>query len=567
MSFSFKRQAIIAFVGLALLVASLIATAGMGIAGVSQGAATRTSSGSTYVEAAIGAPHFVNPLLATSDTDTDLTHLVFSGLTRVGITGTIVPDMASEWQVQPGGLVYTFTLKTDLKWHDGQPITSDDVVATLGFLRAPDFTGNSVLAARWHDVTVDAPSLYTVRLTLKAPNAAFLQFTTLGILPKHIWGSVKPAEMTASDLNTAPVGSGLWRYSLPVSSGRGKTNGTPVPGEVSASEGVLLEPNPDYPAPNPGIARIWFRLYPTFGAALDGFRLGEVHGLGHIPAERMADVEAISGVTLHKQGMARYTMLLLNVRSPLFDKVETRQAIELAIDKETLVSKALDGLERPLQSPILPESWAYDTSLKARDYNPDRARQLLDSAGWTVGSNGMRVRNGITMTISLAANNESPASVVAARQIASYLQAVGIDAQLALVGRNALLGDYLGPRAFQMVLAGWEASGADPDVFAYWHSSKANIPGGLNFSGWNKEEADRALQAALITQDRAERTKQYLAFQQVFYAEVPSIILYGPLYAYATRTPAQDVTLPHTDMLSPASRFDTLQGWSIFTGR
>jgi peptide/nickel transport system substrate-binding protein len=568
MFFSFRKQAIAAVVGFGLLLGVLVvmATAGANSTGVAQ--SNPTGPGSTYVEAVVGAPRFVNPLLASSDTDTDLVHLVFSGLTRVDAKGNIIPDLASAWQISPDGLVYTFTLKPDLKWHDGKPLASDDVAATLSLLRASDFPGDPALVARWRDVTLETPSSQVVRFKLPTANASFLQYTTLGILPKHLWSSVKPAEIALSNLNQAPVGSGAWRYVRAQSAGgQDSPEGTPMSGGLAPEEGVLLEPNPDLPPSNSRIARIWFRLYPTFGAALTGFKMGEAHGLGHIPADRMAEVESVPDVAIHTQPLARYTMLIMNVRSPLFDKVETRRAIELAIDREALVAQSLDGLGRPLQSPILPESWAYDPSLKAREYNPTEARRLLDSAGWPLGAGGVRVHEGLTLTVALAANMEIASNVTAARQIADYLKDVGIDAQLALVGREALLRDYLGPRAFQMVLAGWEAVGADPDLFQYWHSSRSNVADGLNFAGWMNPQADAALQSALLTQDQAERARQYAAFQQAFYADVPSVILYGSLYAYATRSPATGVTLPPTAMLTPAYRFDTLPGWSIAGSR
>ncbi|HKP52565.1 MAG TPA: ABC transporter substrate-binding protein [Chloroflexia bacterium] len=568
MFFSFRKQAVTALAGLALIIAALAITASANVPGLSPSAPAAT--GSTYVEAVVGAPRFVNPLLSMSDTDTDLAHLVFSGLTRVDSEGNIALDMASEWQVSPDGRVYTFTLKPDLKWHDGKPVTSDDLIATFGLLRALDFPGDPALVARWRDITVEAPSLQAVRFTLLAPNASFLQFTTLGMLPKHLWSSVKPAEMVSSDLNQSPVGSGPWRYVRDEALSPGAASnrqGTPVPGGISPAEGVLLERNRDLTSTNSRIARLWFRIYPTFGAALSGFKMGEAHGLGHIPSDRVGEVEAVPGVTLHKESLARYTMLILNLRSPLFDKVETRKAVELAIDREALIAGGLGGLGRPLESPILPGSWAHDPSIKVRGYDPAEARRLLDSAGWKLGAGGVRVRDGVTLTVALAANKELPANVEVAEQITGYLKAVGIDAQLALVGRDALLREYLNPRAFHIVLAGWEANGADPDVFQYWHSSQANVQGGLNFSGWSNAQADEALQGALLTQDKEERTKRYLSFQQAFYADVPSVILYSPLYTYATRSPAMGVTLPSTDIVSPAARFDTFQGWSLAGSR
>ncbi|HYP41218.1 MAG TPA: peptide ABC transporter substrate-binding protein [Chloroflexia bacterium] len=564
MPVSFRPQAIIALCGLALL--AIILWTGSG----AYSSVPASQSGETYVEAMVGAPRYINPLLAASDSDKDLTHLIFSGLTRVDEHGEIVPDLASGWEVSPNGQVYTFTLKPGLRWHDGQPLTADDVLFTLRLLQAPDFPGDSTLAQPWRTVAIDAPTRQTLRLTLPAPNAAFLQHTTLGILPSHLWSSVKVSEMQLSDLNLYPTGAGPWRNvarrpTLSDAPGLGEDlPGTPVPGSVPLSEGMILEPNPYHvPTAQRNVSRIWFRLYPTFGAALTGFRMGEAHGLGHIPVDSLAEVQGIEGVTLHKQALARYSMLILNARSPLLDRVETRQALYLAIDRQAIASdSAIDGTSA--HGPVLPQSWAYDPTLPLHGYNPQEAQRLLDSAGWAAsGPGGLRVRDGVTLTLVLAANQDVPANVVVAQKIEGYLRQVGVDVKLALVSRDRLLRDYLGPRSYHMALASWEAQGADPDVFQYWHSSQANVEGGLNFSGWANPQADEALQAARLTSDKAARKGHYATFQKVFQQEIPAVVLYTPRYTYATRPPAQGVTLPTTEMLDPSYRFDTLRYWSI----
>lgn len=561
MTLSFRPQAILAGVGLALMLALLL---------FAQGAATTeppTRQADTYVEAMLGAPRFVNPLLATSDTDRDLTHLVYSGLARVDASGKLVPDLASRWDASPDARVYTFTLKPDLKWHDGEVLTADDVLFTVEQLRKPDFPGDPLLARPWKEVKVAAPDRETVVFELPASNATFLQHTTLGILPRHLWGDPRAGSLTTSELNRAPIGSGPWRYvrgpaaSAEASGPSDVQEPTPAP-LSTGGEGVLLERNPDMAGDGSGFSRIWFRLYPTFGAALTGLRLGEVHGIGHILPEQLADVEAVEGVQIYRQNLARYTMLMLNMRSPLFDRTETRQAFELAIDREALVRDSLGGMAVPLASPILPNSWAYDASLASPGYDPAKARQLLDAAGWKAGADGVRVRDGVTMTVVLAANADVPSNVAVAEQLSRFLRAVGVDVKLAPVSREALLRDYLGPRAFHMAVAGWEAEGTDPDIWPYWHSSQANITGGLNFSGWSNPEADKALDAARSLTSSDVRASNYATFQKAFAADVPAVVLYTPLYVYATRSSA-GVHLPTADLLSPAQRFDTMGDWTL----
>src|SRR5918911_2714319 len=184
MSVAFRAQAVASLIGLGLLVVTLIAWA-------ADGNPQPARRGGTFVEAMIGSPRYVNPLLASSETDLDLTHLVFSGLTRIDDRGNIVPDLASGWQVSPDARTYTFTLRPDLRWHDGQSLTAEDVVFTLDLVRDKDFPGDPALAAPWRDVRVDAPTQQTVRFTLPAPDASFMQLTTLGVLPRHLWSDVK----------------------------------------------------------------------------------------------------------------------------------------------------------------------------------------------------------------------------------------------------------------------------------------------------------------------------------------------------------------------------------------
>lgn len=551
---SFRVEAVVTLLGLALVLGVLAF-------GATPGSTSSQASSPTYVEAMVGAPRLVNPLLASSDTDVDLTHLVFSGLARIDRTGNIVPDLASGWDVSADGRVYTFTLQPNLRWQDGKPLTAGDVKFTVGLVQSKDFQGNLDIASVWRGVQVDTLSDSIVRLTLPKSDASFLQYATLGLLPQHLWSVVEVADLASSELNRNPVGSGRWRFAGPAGTdtGEGGVPSTLTP-TAQTAPGVLLEPNPYGPGTGTSFSHIWFRPYPSFGAALTGFQLGEVHGLGHIPADRMDEVRAVPGATLHEQTLARYAMLIINTRSPLFDSVQTRQAIEFAVDKNALAQLAYG---RAADSPVLPHSWAYAKPDKPRDNDPSEARRLLDSAGWLVGPDGVRTRNGQRLSVVLAGNKDQPSNLEVAQELQRDLKAVGIDLQLAMVSRDALLKDYLAPRSYHLALVNWAAAGADPDLYAYWHSSQNTS--GVDFSGWINASADSALEGGLHVADKAVRTRLYGEFQTAFAQDVPGIILYCPLYAYATRQPASNVSLPQADLLTPAQRFDTMADWTLRT--
>ena len=259
MRFSFKPQAIAGLLGVAILLVILV----MGAQARPGGAGTQTT-GQTYVEAMIGSPHLVNPLLASSDTDLDLTHLVYSGLSRVDTQGKIVPDLASGWTVNSDSTVFTFTLKPNLRWQDGTPLTVSDVAFTIGLLQSADFPGDPALAVPWHGVEMTATTGSALVLRLPAPNASFVQYTTLGILPRHLWESIKPSDIAKSQLNLSPVGSGPWRYaqiSLPASQVEGAATVTATVQSVAtpAAGGVLLIPN--------SFAPPWFGTRPPSSSA------------------------------------------------------------------------------------------------------------------------------------------------------------------------------------------------------------------------------------------------------------------------------------------------------------
>src|SRR5215203_7195102 len=176
MQSSFKPQAAAGLIGVVLLLALLV----MGAQAGSTNNRNQESASDTYVEAMVGVPRWVNPLLAVSDTDRDLAHLIFSGLSRVDENGELVGDLASGWQASPDSTVFTYTLRPNLVWHDGEPVTTGDVLFTIGLLQSEDFPGDPALALPWKNVLVSSPSDNAIAFKLSSPDASFPQYTTLG---------------------------------------------------------------------------------------------------------------------------------------------------------------------------------------------------------------------------------------------------------------------------------------------------------------------------------------------------------------------------------------------------
>jgi peptide/nickel transport system substrate-binding protein len=549
---SFRLQIAAALAGLLIIGALLLRTTAISPAAVAP------VPGGTFVEGVVGVPRQINPLLAGSPAERDLAGLIFAGLTRLGADGKIAPDLASTWQVSPDERQYTFFLRQDARWSDGEPVTAEDVLFTVGLLQASDFPGDPTLASLWRAVTVTRLDRMSVRFNLTQPYSPFLQYTTQGLLPAHLLRDLPPARIATADFNAAPVGAGRWCIAPCLRTVR-VTPGMAAGPTPDADRGLVLEPNPYTPPPL--LSRLWFRFYPTPGALLTAFDQGEVDGLGSVEPEAVAGLRGRTDVRLYSAELPATEMILLNLRLPLFDRRETRQALLLGLDRAALLAQAVSGQGQVADSPILPSSWAHTAVLGAYAYDPATAAARLNAAGWQLADGGERRREGVPLRFTLVYAADSPAMAALAQGIARQWARLGVTATPQAVPRDRLLPDYLVPRAFEAVLVGWRGAANDPDAYQLWHSTQTTTPG-LNFTGFRNDRADRALEQGRQTLKQKDRAGFYATFQQVFGEEVPALMLYYPRYTYAVSTRVQGVTLPQA-LFDPSGRFQSLTNWYV----
>jgi peptide/nickel transport system substrate-binding protein len=256
-------------------------------------------------------------------------------------------------------------------------------------------------------------------------------------------------------------------------------------------------------------------------------------------------------------------MILLNLRLPLFDRRETRQALLQALDRPALVGAAVSGQGVVAQSPLLSRSWAYRAVLTKYTYEPVRAANLLDSVGWLADGRGGRSRDEVPLRFTLAYPSDNMEIATLATAVQASWRRIGVQVTLRAVPRDQLLSDYLQPRTFEAVLIGWRGTANDPDVYQLWHSTQVTAPG-FNFAGFRNDSADQALEAARQTLKRAERISLYSDFQDMFAAELPGLLLYYPRYTYAVSSRVAGVSLPLA-LTDPSSRFQSLAGWYVQT--
>jgi len=536
-----RWQAAIAVLGLALL-AALLRYAAYNFTSV-----TVPDRGGTFVEGVAGNPQYLNPLLSQyNQVDGTLCALLFDGLTKLDEQGNVVPDLAETWTISADGLTYDFRLRAGLQWHDGAAVTAADVLYTVGAMQADDFPGVSWLKVLWQSVEVAAPEGpdgLAVQFRLEQPLAPFLDYTTIGLLPAHLWQAVPVAQMRESQFNTRPVGTGPFQL-----------------GQISATR-IELAVNPRYHGAVPYLTGLAFRFYPDHQSLLPAFDRGEIDGVSSIwPAEIDAAAKR-ENLQLFTAPLSGYTLIYLNLQNPnvpFFEEKPVRQALLYALDRQGLIDTTLHGQGVVAHTPILPGTWAYDAEAPHYSYDPERARQLLDEAGWVDSDgDGVRDRDGEKLAFILLGDNQAMIEAIAT----AWAQ-IGVQVAAQNVTLPGLTSDFLAPRTFDAALVHWELAG-DPDPYPLWHSTQ--IQDGQNYAGWDDAAADAAIEQARAITDRAVRREHYVQFQRLFADEAPALLLYHPVYTYGVRDKVHAVQL--APLNSPADRFRNIADWYIVTKR
>lgn len=506
--------------------------------------------GGVFREGVAGNPQYLNPLLCDAhEIDRDICPLLFRGLTRINDHGEIVPDLAESWTVTPDGLVHTFRLTANELWQDGQPITADDVLFTVAMLQDPAFPGDPGLADLARTVRVELIDNLTIRFTLDRPFTPFQDFTTIGLLPRHIWENVPAANLVNNPLNLTPIGNGSMRVA-----------------EISADR-IRLEPSPFYGRSTPYISALEFRFYPDYPSIFAAYAAGEVDGIRQILPQNLPVARDRDDLQLFTAVQAGYTMVALNLQNPdlpFFNELAVRRALLYSMDRNAMVQQDDFGQGVVAHSPVALENWAYQADVRHYDYDPDQARKLLDQAGWVDSDgDGIRDKNGRLLSFILLTNDD-PIHQALIRRMATDWRAVGVQAVPQIVSFAGLVGDFLAPRRFDAVLLSWADLVGDPDPFPLWHSSQS-VEGRQNYSGWANQRADALMELGRRVVDVAERKRIYGEFQSIFAEDVPALLLYYPVYTYGVSTRVKNVQIGPLNR--PADRFFTFADWYIVTRR
>ena len=545
------RRDIFSWLLLMTLIIGLLVAQNISLGGYYQ--SLKTVPGGIYREGVLGSFTNASPLFATSASDTTVTKLIFSGLFTFNGQGKLIGNLAKDVKVDDKGITYTVTLKDNLKWHDGQPLTSADVAYTYKTIQNPDT--ESPFQNSWRDITITTPNPKTVVFTLASPLAPFKFYLTNGIVPEHILGGIAPADLRSSDFNTLrPIGSGPFKFKAITVKGDKKE---------TAQEQIGLVPFNDYALGRPQIDEFIVNVFASEEELLNSFKdrqLNGMYGLDSIPK----DIEQSKSVIVNSLPLKASTMIFFKVTSPgPLGNTKVRNALVQATDNKQIVA-GLGYPSRAVNSPFLVGQAGYDSGILQLGYNPENAKNILEAEGWKVGKNGIRYKDGKPLTIVIS-SADSPEYSSVLRTIKKQWKKVGVDMQSRLEN-PADFQSIIAYHSYDAVLYGITI-GVDPDVYVYWDSSQADIRSSnrLNLSEYKNTSADTALESGRTRLVPEIRASKYKPFLQAWQQDSPAVALYQPRLLYVTNGPVGN--LPTASLNSASDRLGNVHEWQVRQAR
>lgn len=481
---------------------------------------TQPIPGGTWKEGLVGSPRFINPVLAVSNIDKDLTTLVHSGLVRRLPDGTYTGDLAQSYEVDKSGLVYTFVLKDDIKFHDGKKITTDDVIYTIDRIKDP--LEKSPRNIEWQGVTAKVVDEKTITMTLKQPFGDFLDIATIGILPKHVYGKYNADAFAQAQENIEAIGAGPYK----IKNVKTKKN---MPKSITLERADRKQ---GY------IKKITFNFYENESDAVSGLTSGDIEHLGSVSAKSAKELED-RGYSVTLASFPRLYGIFFNPKkSKILAEPNATTSIANSIDKQEIIDTVLDGFGNKIDAP-LPTALAQKIDFS---YSRIDIQKTMEKSGWKKGEDGIwektissippggkKSENKTEKFAFTITTSDTPELRMGAEQIAASLKKQGILASVASFD-SASLEEKIRTRDYEALYYGIQVS-RESQVYAFWHSSQREHPG-LNISGYANSKVDTILEEIQKETDPEIRLSLWKKFTNSFFADTPAVFIYSPSYIY-----------------------------------
>jgi peptide/nickel transport system substrate-binding protein len=502
--------------------------------------------GGIYSEGIYGNFTNANPIYATSEVDTTVSRLVFAGLLTYDNNNQLTGNLAKSWDVDATGAIYTVHLRPNLTWQDGSPLTADDVVFTFHAIQNPD--AQSPLANSWQGITVTKKNAYTVVFQLANPLAAFPYSLTTGIIPEKAFKNLPATSWRSLDFNSLhPIGAGPFKW-----------DALQVKGVKRDDKQILiaLKPFANYARGEPKLGSFVVHAFTNEKTLTDTFDNKQLSGIIPPPAYTTQDKN-----TQHNEFvLTAANMVFFNTSTGVLTDAQVRRALVQGTNVPH-IQQMLGYPTRPVREPLLKGQVGYDQSVQQLGYDLKTARETLDKAGWVVGKNGFRTKDGKSLTIQLLATG-SPEHTKVVDGLRSDWRSLGVKVRVP-TGTTQDFQNALSLHAYDAVLYGISI-GVDPDVFVYWDSTQTDPRSTrLNLSLYKSAAADAALEAGRTRLDPVLRSIKYKPFLQAWQQDAPAIGLYQPRFTYLTHQKVYG--LDAKVLNNSTDRLNNVQDWMVLT--
>jgi len=512
--------------------------------------------GGTLTEGVIGNPRFINPVLAISEADKNLTAIIYSGLVRITPEGKIENDLAEEVLISDDRKTYTVRIRLDARFHDDTPVTADDVIFTIQKINNPNI--KSPKRGNWDGVLIKKIDDMTVSFTLKQAYTPFIYNLTLGILPKDIWKNVSDDEFSFSQFNTLPIGSGPYK----VDRVERNSGGIPDFYRLVSFENALGK--------IPFIKKVIFKFYPNEIALIEAYNTHAVESIGGISPENTLKLKTNNSRIITSPLPRVFAVFFNQNQSKVLLAKEVRQALNLTSPREEIVKKVLGGYGTAIYGPLPAGvySWAATTdNTLSSEERLKMAKELLDKEGWSLneetGVLEKKSKSGtITLSFSISTGNAPELQSVADELVRAWSK-LGAKIEIIVFETGDLNQNVIRSRDFDALLFG-NVVGRDSDLYPFWHSSQRNDPG-LNIALYANSRADKFLDNARSADSPKAMEESYIAFAKELRNDLPAIFLYTPSFIYVVPKEIRAINLDSFTVSQ--DRFLGIRDWYIETDK
>ncbi len=512
------------------------------------------ANGGEYTEGIVGKPTYINPLLSrTNEVDGLISNLIFSSLLKYNKNSELVNDLAKDYEISDDKKTYTIKIRSDAKWHDGNPLTAKDVFFTVKLIQDSKF--KSTLRGDWQEIETEMIDDQTIKFILKEPYSPFLNKLTFGILPQHIFENIPSDNFLINEFNLKPVGSGPFEFS---------------DYKLDKQKNIIsyqLLTNDEYYSKVPYLQKINFNFYGSEEELIEAYNRKEINGFGLFSYDKIPQFKNSQDTAIKSLQSTRYFSIFFNQTKsiPLAEK-DIRKALSYAINKNEIIEKVFyNEAAIPINSLILPNLGKIKPSgeNETYQYNPEKAKELIEEAGWKKQEDGSWKKDDKELQISLI-STQFPALIRTSELIKKHWESIGIKVNVSNLELSNIQQNFIKPREYQALLFGQEYFGNDPDPYHFWHSTEKHDPGN-NIAVFGDDKLDKLLDEVRENNNPEEKESKYHEIEKILAEEIPAHYLYNVNYVYIINSKIKGFETE--SIVNPIFKFNNINDWYVNTKR